>query len=174
MTEIIAAIMAFMVAITSPRNPDERIIYAQAIAEATSDHEEQRALTTIAKSENWFHRTSYPPFGLTDYVNTHHNVCLFNALDPRTRDPRLERRNCTHLSVQEGAQRAIRYIRVIRTLRCPNQPWENVFGRYHHGGVGPNRGCWADNLARRQVREMNLGVRIWARMVPGAVRLASN
>jgi hypothetical protein len=142
----ISQVLAMMMAMAGERNHTERTVYAEAIVAVTESAVERAALTTIAKSENWFHVASYPPFGVTHWVSLHPEVC-------QRRD---HYEGCQRLSIRRAAGIALESLRFIRRVRCPGRPWADVLGRYHHG-VGHDRpeqpfaGCYPDPLAMRQV-----------------------
>ena len=72
----IAALIAQLV---GNRHPADNMRFASAIASATTNRSEQRLLTVVAWGENWFHPTSYPPFGLTYLIQTNAHWCWRNT-----------------------------------------------------------------------------------------------
>ena len=141
----LAQILAFMLTLVGHGNAAGQTRYANAIlAVPTEDVELQAALIVTAREENWFHLTSYPPFGLTWYVATHPAVCLHAT------DTHRGRATCTPLSIEEGALRAAMLLRFIRTTRCGHsESWGAILGFYRRG-----HGCYPDATAVEMVRRM--------------------
>lgn len=135
----VARILALTVHLVGPRNEPGRRVFAEQIASVTSDADEQRVLTAVAWGENWFHLDSYPPFGQTELVRTHPELCLYNDCtrrDPQTGEIRRDRPNCQPLTIPRAARAALVQIRWIRANRCSSTaPWAAVLRRYGWGGA---------------------------------------
>lgn len=144
MTTLQVLLMMALV-LTGPRGSSGLNDYVNAIAHTDATPEEQLVLLTLGFRENTYHIESRtPPFGVTDYAAHHPNETI---------------------TVQRGADLALRFIRLIRRNRCPGSEMAVVLGRYHHGNgvdADPGRatdsrrpGCYADRLARRQTEDMD-------------------
>jgi hypothetical protein len=130
--------------LTGPRGSSGLNDYVDAIAHTDATPEEQLVLLTIGFRENTYHIESRTPsFGVTDYAAHHPDEVI---------------------TVQRGADLALRFIRLIRRARCPGSSLAVVLGRYHHGnGVDADigmadttrrPGCYADALSRRQTEDV--------------------
>jgi hypothetical protein len=155
-SEIYAFIIALMEAFTGPRNARGHERFARAIMAATDDPQEQRLLTVVAYGENWYHETSYPPFGLTDLIRDNPSWCLTREGDqpPEPGQTRRDRPHCRVLTIEEGARISLRALRFVRRVRCaPGASDEAVLGRYGWGGA-----CVARPLTSRR---MGRARRVW-------------
>lgn len=142
-SEIYAFILALMEAFTGPRNHQGHERFARAIMAATDDPQEQRLLTVVAYGENWYHETSYPPFGLTDLIRDNPDWCRTQA------GPTRDRPNCRVLTIETGARISIVQLRFVRRVRCPpGASDEAVLGRYGWGGACVARPLTSRRMAR--------------------------
>lgn len=162
----------FLMLLVGFREPDGLQRYQEAIEATTSDPEEQLLLGTTGRTENYFHLTSQtPPFGLTWETSQRRRRCA----EAQRRHRQLVRRHIAdpepvcepEFTVETGAAFALRSLwalrrtclrEVRRTELTIKDRWAMALGRYHHGTVGPNHGCWADDLALRQIAWMNTPV----------------
>ena len=140
----LAQIIAFAISLCGSQTGTER--YARAILATDASAEEQRALVVLAHRENWFHETSYPPFGLTYLVMHDRRFCT-----RRDRADATVRPGCVVLTIDDAAVRSLHALRFIRARYCVGHRWEDVLGVYHHG-IG--RGCISDPLAISEARAM--------------------
>lgn len=139
--EHVLRVIALMVGFTGRGNASGHEAFARAIVQATDNAEEQRLLTVVAFGENWYHTTSYPPFGLTLLVQTNPAWCWGNHLMPTSRRE-WHRPGCRILSVEEGARISLIQLRYVRRVRCaPRARDEDVLARYGWGGA-----CRANRL----------------------------
>lgn len=146
--EIILRLMALMVGLTNPRNPEGRKRFAYAIANTTSDPAEQRLLAVVAYGENWYHLTSYPPFGLTHLLQVNPRWCWgYESMPIRRRT--WGRPNCETLTIELAAPRALLQLRFIRANRCGPQATDaDVLAWYGWGGACVANSITASRMER--------------------------
>ena len=132
--EIIIRLMLLMAGLTNPRNAEGRKRFAYAIAYTTPDPAEQRLLAVVAYGENWYHLTSYPPFGLTNLLQTNPRWCWGYESMPEHRRT-WGRPRCETLTIELAAPRALMQLRFIRRNRCgPGATDADVLAWYGWGG----------------------------------------
>lgn len=154
----------FLMMLVGYREPDALRRYQAAIEAATSDPEEQRLLGTVARTENYFHAASAtPPFGLTWESELRRQRRLRQQRQRRATPRVCDVQECAPFTVETGAVFALRTLRALRRT-CAREVapqddniegrWLLAISRYLHGTRGPHHGCWADDLAVRQITWM--------------------
>lgn len=166
-----SAFYIFLMMLVGYREPDSLRRFQRAIEAATEDPEERLLLGTIARTENYFHGGSpTPPFGLTWETEQRRLRCeayrrRMRAELRRHPDALPVEVECEPaFTIETGAIFALRSMRALRRTCQREVPhaetslagrWVLAMGRYHHGTTGAHHGCWADPLARLQLRWMS-------------------
>jgi hypothetical protein len=153
--EAVLRIAALIAQLVGNRHPADNMRFARAIAAATTSPSEQRLLTVVAWGENWFHPTSYPPFGLTYLIQTNARWCWRNT-GTQTQQ-RWQRANCEHITIEQGARISILQLRWVRQHRCASAASDaDVLRRYGWGGE-----CSASPLTTRRMNRAYRLTRHW-------------
>lgn len=128
-----AALVALAVALVGRTHVEQIKRYVGAITAVTDDTPTAAVMTTIAWRENWFHTASYPPFGVTDYVQTHTEYCRTNAECSRPACRRRGEERCTRLTIERAAEVSLHVLMYIANHRCVDRSWSAIIGSYRLG-----------------------------------------